>query len=74
MSIYTFLHTGKIKMLNTIKTWAKNLVNAYSKPQTYASALEYYIVSNNPQNEGDVDRLAREFEHKQSNFVWGRGF
>ena len=61
-------------MLTTIKTWAKSLADLYSKPQTYGSALEYYIVSNNPQSEGDVDRLAREFEHKQANFVWGRGF
>ena len=61
-------------MLNTIKTWAKSLANLYSKPQTYGSALEYYIVSNNPQNEGDVDRLAREFQQKQDSYVWARGF
>ena len=61
-------------MLNTIKSWAKSLAESYSKPQTYGSQLEYYIVSNNPQSEGDVDRLAREFEHKQSNFIWARGF
>ena len=61
-------------MLNTIKNWVKSLAENFSKPQTYGSALEVYIVSNNPQSEGDVDRLAREFEYKQTNFVWGRGF
>ena len=61
-------------MLQSIKNWAKNLENSFSKPQTYGSALEHYIVSNNPQSEGDVDRLAREFEQKQTNFIWARGF
>lgn len=61
-------------MLQSIKVWAKNLAEEFSKPQTYGSALEQYIVVGNPQSEGDVDRLAREFEQKQSNFVWGRGF
>lgn len=61
-------------MLNTIKAWAKSLAESYSKPQTYGSQLEYYIVSNNPQSEGDVDRLAREFQQKQESFVWSRGF
>lgn len=60
-------------MLSIIKTWAKSLADLYSKPQTYGSALEYYIVSNNPQNSGDVDRLAREFQHHQDTFSWGRG-
>lgn len=53
---------------------AKSLADKFSKPQTYGSALEHYIISNDPQSEGDVDRLAREFEQKQTNFVWGRGF
>ena len=61
-------------MLQSIKNWAKNLEKSFSKPQTYGSALEYYIVSNNPQNEGDVDRLTREFEKRNSEFIWGRGF
>lgn len=62
-------------MLQSIKNWAKNLEKSFSKPQTYGSALEYYIVSNNPQNEGDVDRLTREYHSKtQDQYVWARGF
>ena len=61
-------------MLQSIKSWAKNLVESYSKPQTYGSQLEYYIVSNNPQSEGDVDRLAREFHQKQESFNYTKGF
>ena len=61
-------------MLETIKIWAKSLSEKFSKPQTYSSALEYYIVSNNPQSEGDIDRLTREFEKDNANFIWGRGF
>jgi hypothetical protein len=59
---------------NTISSWAKSLANQFSKPQTYGSALEYYIVSNNPQNEGDVDRLTREYQSKSQEFIWPRGF
>jgi hypothetical protein len=61
-------------MLNTIKSLAKSLTEAFSKPQTYGSALEHYIISNNPQTEGDVDRLAREFQQKQDSYIWARGF
>jgi hypothetical protein len=62
-------------MLNTIKDWAKNLANQFSKPQTYGSGLEYYIVSNNPQSEGDVDRLTREYQSKNNQgYIWARGF
>ena len=60
--------------ITTIISRVKSLAEDFSKPQTYGSALETYIVSNNPQSEGDVDRLAREYEQKQTNFVWGRGF
>ena len=62
-------------MLTTIKVWAKNLANQFSKPQTYGSGLEYYIVKNNPQNADDVDRLTREY-HSKSNegYIWARGF
>jgi hypothetical protein len=62
-------------MLQSIKVWVKNLANQFSKPQTYGSGLEYYIVSNNPQNAGDVDRLTREYqEQNQSGYIWARGF
>lgn len=62
-------------MLKSIKVWVKNLANQFSKPQTYGSGLEYYIVSNNPQSEGDVDRLTREYHSKsQQSYIWARGF
>ena len=62
-------------MLKTISNWVKNLGNEFSKPQTYGSGLEYYIVSNNPQSEGDVDRLTREYQqNSQSGYIWARGF
>lgn len=44
--------------------WVKNLAEDFSKPQTYGSSLEAYIVANNPQDANDVDRLAREFDQK----------
>jgi hypothetical protein len=45
--------------------WVKSLAEQFSKPQTYGSALEQYIVSHNPQNSADVDRLMRDYEHRQ---------
>jgi hypothetical protein len=38
--------------------------------QSQMSGLEAYIVSHNPQNAADVDRLSREYTQQ---FVWGRG-
>lgn len=35
------------------------------KPQTYGSKLEEYIVSHNPKDTYDVERLTREFDEKQ---------
>ena len=62
-------------MLKTISNWVKNLGNSFSKPQTYGSGLEYYIVKNNPQNAGDVDRLTREYQtQNQGGYIWARGF
>jgi hypothetical protein len=62
-------------MLKIISKLAKSLENSFSKPQTYGSSLEYYIVSNNPQDAADVDRLTREFENKRSEgHYWARGF
>ena len=69
MSIY--INTQEIKMLAEIINRAKSMFNSFSKPQTYGSALEAYIVSNNPQNEGDIDRLMREFDAKMSNRSYG---
>ena len=45
---------------------AKSLGDKFSKPQTYGSGLEYYIVSHNPQDAGDVDRLTREYHTKNN--------
>jgi len=38
--------------------------------QSQMTGLEAYIVSHNPQNAADVDRLSNEYTQK---FVWGRG-
>jgi hypothetical protein len=62
-------------MLKIISKLANSLAESFSKPQSYGSQLEYYIVSNNPQNEGDVDRLTREFHARTTEtHVWARGF
>ena len=53
--------------IQPIVGWVKSLAENFSKPQTYGSALEAYIVSNNPQSEVDVDRLMREFDSKMLN-------
>lgn len=39
---------------------------AQDKPNTYGSKLEEYIVSHHPKDTGDVERLTREFDQKQS--------
>ena len=45
--------------------WVKSLAEQFSKPQTYGSALQQYIVSHEPQNSADVDRLIREFDQRR---------
>lgn len=57
----------------SITTWAKSLLEKVSKPQSYGSALESYIIRNNPQSAGDVDRLAREYDLNKGQYLWGRG-
>ena len=57
--------------ITTLAGWAKSLAEQFQKPQTYGSALEAYIVRNEPQNAGDVDRLMREFDTKMSNRSYG---
>jgi hypothetical protein len=54
-------------MLNDLVEYLRKMIQKFEKPQTYGSALEEYIVSNNPQDSYDVDRLAREFEQKNLN-------
>ena len=62
-------------LIKSIMEKAKSLSDKFSKPQTYGSGLEYYIVSNNPQNAGDVDRLTREYHSQnQQGYIWARGF
>jgi hypothetical protein len=57
--------------IQPIVGWVKNLAQEFSKPQTYGSALEAYIVRNQPQDAGDVDRLMREFDNKMSERSFG---
>lgn len=51
--------------IQPIVGWVKILAEQFNKPQTYGSALEAYIVSHNPQNAADVDRLMREFDQRK---------
>jgi len=60
-------------MSKIISEWVKSLANRFSKPQTYGGGLEYYIVSHNPQNAADVDRLTKEYETSRNTFYWARG-
>ena len=57
--------------ITAIVGWAKSLLQAYQRPQTYGSELEAYIVSHQPQSAADVDRLTREFDQKnRGSLVW----
>lgn len=47
-------------------SWFKQLAENFNRPQTYGSELEAYITSRNPQDAGEVDRLMREFDIKNS--------
>ena len=38
--------------------------------ETYGSDLEKYIVSNNPQHVGDVERLTTEYNQRTSKKEW----
>jgi hypothetical protein len=52
-------------LIQPIVGWVKSLSEQFNKPQTYGTALEEYIVSRNPQNAADVDRLMREFDRRK---------
>jgi len=54
-------------MLNLLTAYVYKMFAGFDKPTTYGSALESYIIANNPQNSCDVDRLSREFDHKMAN-------
>ena len=64
MSFITHIQENKM-FIQPIAGWVKSLAEQFSKPQTYGSELETYIVSHNPQNAADVDRLMREFENRK---------
>ena len=42
------------------------LVGSMMPMESYGSKLEHYIVSNNPRDAMDVDRLAKEYHEKES--------
>ena len=52
-------------MLNQLAGYFNTLFNNFSRPQTYGSALEQYIVSHSPQSACDVDRLVRQYNIEQ---------
>ena len=54
-------------MLTQLAEYFHKMFQNFSKPQTYSSALEEYIVRHAPQNTCDVDRLTREFDLSQVN-------
>ena len=55
-------------MLNHLVGYFRNLYTNISTPKTYTSALEEFIVSNNPQNIHDVHRLERIFRESRENY------
>ena len=57
-------------LLTQLAGYFYNLFSGFSKPQTYGSALEEYIVRHSPQNTQDIDRLTRQFDLKQSGRSW----
>jgi len=57
-------------MLNQLAEYFQKMFQNFSKPQTYSSALEEYIVRHAPQDSCDVDRLTRQFDINQSRRGW----
>jgi hypothetical protein len=57
-------------MLNQITEYFHKMFQNFSRPQTYSSALEEFIVKNAPQNACDVDRLTRQFDMMHSRRGW----
>jgi hypothetical protein len=53
-------------MLNIITGYIQKMFNSIEKPQTYSSALEEYIVSQNPKNTCDIEHLTREFDRSRN--------
>lgn len=42
----------------------KKILNEFFVQRTYASELDQFIRSRNPQCAGDIDRLTKEYEHR----------
>ncbi len=57
-------HRKSKMFIQPLVGWVKSLAQQYQKPATYGSALEAYIVRNDPQTPCDVDRLTREFDQQ----------
>ena len=57
-------------MLKQLAESNHKMFQNFSKPQTYSSALEEYIVSHAPQDGCDVDRLTRQFDLMHSRRGW----
>ena len=53
-------------MLNQLAEYFHKMFDGFEKPTTYGSALEAYIVSKNPIDGADVDRLSREFDQRMA--------
>lgn len=49
-------------MLNQLAGYFYNLLHKFAEPQTYGSALEYYIISHNPTSTAQVEALERQFD------------
>lgn len=58
-------------MLNLLTGYVHKMLTGFEKPATYGSELEQYIVSRNPQDSCDVDRLAREFDQRAARTTAG---
>ena len=56
--ISVLLTVGALAMVGIVGP----LIALASESQTYGSKLEEYIVSNNPKDTGDVERLTREYD------------
>ena len=49
-------------MLNQLAGYLYSLLEKFSEPQSYGSALERYIVSHNPTSTMQVEALERQFD------------
>lgn len=49
-------------MLKQLAGYLYSLLEKFSEPQTYGSALEYYIISHNPTSTAQVEALERQFD------------